>query len=158
MAEEIMNFTERKPLPLDENGMFHHNGGVIFIGFPDPTDEDQSSIDRRTNSIAKAYQVTEAGGWKGGNSGPDYEFSPTVAWVNESGEYTTIENPQSEDPHHYHESNVTGEQTHIPQNAYQSYVNQNKQKSKYQIFAEQFESFTKPTNSVQKLQRKFSLN
>ena len=85
------HYSRREPLPLDKEGMFHFERGVVHIGHPpeNPFDRDIKEEKARLKRIWYAYRLIDTGGkWTGNYR--NYPFSPTVAFIDARGNYYKI--------------------------------------------------------------------
>ena len=85
------HYSRREPLPLDKDGMFHFERGVVHIGHPpeNPFDRDIKEEKARLKRIWYAYRLIDTGGkWTGNYR--NYPFSPTVAFIDARGNYYKI--------------------------------------------------------------------
>ena len=85
------HYSRREPLPLDKEGMFHFERGVVHIGHPpeNPFERDIKEEKARLKRIWYAYRLIDTGGkWTGNYR--NYPFSPTVAFIDARGNYYKI--------------------------------------------------------------------
>ena len=89
------HYKRREPLPLDKDGMFHFERGVVHIGHPpeNPFDRDIKEEKARLKRIWYAYRLIDTGGkWTGNYR--NYPYSPTVAFIDARGNYYKILPPE----------------------------------------------------------------
>ena len=85
------HYRRREPLPLDKDGMFHFERGVVEIGHPpeNPFERDIKVERDRLKKIWYAYRLIDTGGkWTGNRN--NYPYSPTVAFIDAKGNYYKI--------------------------------------------------------------------
>jgi hypothetical protein len=87
----------RQPLPIDKDGMFHFERGVVEIGHPpeNPADRNAKTEDARLKRILYAYRLIDTGGkWTGDRN--TYPYSPPVAFIDAKLNYYKILPQQQE--------------------------------------------------------------
>lgn len=85
------HYRHRKPLPIDKDGMFHFQRGVVEIGHPpeNPCDRNPKAEKARLKKIWYAYRLIDTGGkWTGDKN--NYPYSPPVAFIDARGNYLKI--------------------------------------------------------------------
>lgn len=85
------HYRYRAPLPIDKDGMFHFERGVVEIGHPpeNPCDRTAKAEQARLKKIWYAYRLIDTGGkWTGDKN--NYPYSPPVAYIDARGNYYKI--------------------------------------------------------------------